>query len=167
MTKRVAVYSLVVLGFLGSAEWVEAANDTKNVTVSATVSATAKLSLGSTTVSFPNADPDTTSSITASEGAISVTAKSKTGAASSTTLTLLASADLTSGSDTIAVSNVTWTVSGSGFAAGTMNKTTAQSVGSWTGSGNRSGTQTFALANSWNYATGNYSATGTYTLTAP
>lgn len=163
--RLIAAAALILI--IPSVTAVQAATATGNVTVAATVSATAKLTVGSTTVSFANADPDTTPSITATEGAIAITAKSKTGAAGSVTLTVLAAADLTSGSDTIAVSNVTWTVSGSGFAAGTMNKTTAQSVASWTGSGNRSGTQTYALANSWNYATGSYSATATYTLTAP
>ena len=51
--------------------------------------------------------------------------------------------------------------------AGTMNKTTAQSAGSWTGSGNNAGTFTYALVNSWSYATGTYAATATYTLSAP
>lgn len=144
-----------------------AATSTGNVTVSSTVSATAKLTLGSATVSFANADPDTTPSIAATEGAISVTAKAKTSAAGSVTLTIVAANDLTSGSDTIAISNVTWTVTGAGFVAGTMNKTVAQSVASWTGSGERSGTQSYALANSWSYATGSYSVAATYTLTAP
>ena len=144
-----------------------AVTNTANVTVSATVAATAKLTLSSATVSFVNADPDTTPSITATEGAITVTAKGKTSAGGVITLTVLAANDLKSGSDTIAISNVTWTVSGAGFVAGTMNKTTAQSVASWTNSGNRTGTQTYALANSWTYPTGGYSASATYTLTAP
>ena len=91
----------------------------------------------------------------------------KTGSASTATLTVLAAGDLTSGTDTIAISNVTWTATGAGFVAGTMNKTTAQSAGSWTGSGNRSGTFSYFLANSWSYPTGSYTATTTYTLTAP
>ena len=83
------------------------------------------------------------------------------------TLTCLAGGDLTSGSDTIPISDVTWTAEGSGFVAGTMNKTTAQPVGSWTGSGHRTGTLSFLLANDWNHATGSYTATATYTLTSP
>jgi hypothetical protein len=144
-----------------------AISTTANVTVSATVSATAKLALTSATVSFPNADPDTTPSIPASEGAITVTAKAKTSSSATVTLTLLAADDLKSGLDTIAISNITWTAGGAGFVAGTMNRITAQTVASWTNSGSRTGTQSYALANSWNYATGSYSATATYTLTAP
>jgi hypothetical protein len=156
-----AVFALATVHTLG------AASATSNVTVSATVAATAKLSLSSSTVSFANADPDTTPSIAAAEGAITITAKGKTSTGSSITLTLLAADDLKSGTDSIAITNVTWTASGAGFVAGTMNKTTAQSVGSWTNSGSRSGTQTYALANSWTYPTGSYTATATYTLTAP
>jgi hypothetical protein len=144
-----------------------AATDTKPLTVSATVAATAKLTLTSATVTFPDADPDITPSIPANEGAITVTARGRTSAASLVTLTLLAATDLTSGTDTIAISNVTWTATGGGFVAGTMNRITAQTVGSWTGSGSRTGTQTYALANSWSYAAGSYSAAATYTLTAP
>ena len=157
----IAVVVLAAIQGLG------AATTTGNVTVSATVSATAKLALSSATVTFPNADPDTSPSIAATEGAITITAKGKTSTGAAIALTILAADDLKSGTDTIAISNVTWTVSGAGFAAGTMNKTTAQTVGSWTGSGNRSGTQSYALANNWNYATGAYTATATYTLTAP
>ena len=106
-------------------------------------------------------------SIPATENPVNVTAKVKTGSASTATLTVLAAGDLTSGGDTIAITNVSWTATGTGFIAGTMSKTTAQSAGSWTGSGNRSGTFSYVLANSWSYATGTYTANATYTLTAP
>jgi hypothetical protein len=144
-----------------------AASTSNNVTVSATVAATAKLTLGATTVSFDDKDPDTVSSIAANEGAISIVAKGKTSAGSDITLTLQAADDLKSGSDIIGIGNVTWTASGTGFAAGTMSKSSAITVGSWANSGNRTGSVSFALANSWAYATGNYSVTATYTLTAP
>ena len=158
---------LIAVAAVALVQPLSAVTDTKPLTVSATVAATAKLTLTSATVTFPDADPDVTPSIPANEGAITVTAKAKTGAASPVTLTLLAATDLTSGSDTIAISNVTWTATGGGFVAGTMNNSVAQTVGSWTGSGNRTGTQSFVLANSWSYATGSYSAAATYTLTAP
>ena len=144
-----------------------AATATSAVTVAATVTATAKLTVSTATLTFPNSDPDTVPSIAATEGVVNITAKSKTSTGSSVTLTILSGADLTSGTDTIAISNLTWTVSGAGFVAGTMNKTTAQTVASWTNSGNRPGTQPYALANSWSYPTGSFSATATYTLTAP
>ena len=91
----------------------------------------------------------------------------KTGSASTATLTVLAAGDLTSGGDTIAISNVYLDGNRDWLFAGTMNKTTAQTAGSWTGSGNRTGTFSYVLANSWSYATGTYTATATYTLTAP
>lgn len=144
-----------------------AATDTKPITVSATVAATAKLTLSVTTVTFADADPDTTPSIPASEGAISVTAKGKTSTGSIISLTLLAADDLKTGSDVIPIPNVTWTATGAGYVAGTMNKTTAQTVGSWTNSGNRAGQMSFVMLNSWDYPTGSYSAAATYTLTAP
>ena len=144
-----------------------AATATSNVTVAATVTATAKLTVSSATLTFPNSDPDTVPSIAATEGVVNITAKSKTSTGSSVTLTIVSGADLTSGTDTIAISNLTWAASGTGFVAGTMSKTTAQTVASWTNSGNRTGTQTYALANSWSYPTGSFSATATYTLTAP
>lgn len=156
--------ALVAVAF---AQPLTAATDTKPLTVSATVAARASLTVSSATITFPDADPGTTPSITATEGPLTLTARGRTTAAGNITLTLLAAGDLTSGSDTIAISNVTWTASGTGYVPGTMNGTTAQSVGSWTGSGSYAGTMTFALANSWAYRTGSYSASATYTLTAP
>ena len=86
-----------------------AATDTKPITVSASVAASAKLTLSIATVSFPDADPDLVPSISNSEGAVTVTAKGKTTTGSNVTLTLQAAGDLASGSDTIPISNVTWT----------------------------------------------------------
>ncbi len=140
------------------------AQPTANVTVSATVSARATLTVSAAAVSFADADPDTTPSITGAP-VISVTAKSRTAAGNAVTLTVQSGSALTSGADTIAVSNVTWTATGD-LSAGTLD-TAAVTVGSWTNSGNRSGNMTYLLANSWLYATGNYSATVTYTLSAP
>ena len=158
----------VVICAIGVIQPLGAASDTKGLTVSAAVSATAKLTVSATTLTFPNSDPDSVPSIAATEGAVTITAKSKTSKNGAVTLTISVPTDLTSGTDTIAISNLTWTAAGdAGFVAGTMNKTSAQTVASWTNSGNRTGTQTYALANSWSYTTGAYSATATYTLTAP
>jgi len=165
--KKVSLVLAIGLGLVLMAGGAFAANDTKSLTVNATVSARATLSIGQTTIHFPDADPDTVTSIPATENAVSVTAKVRTGSGSTATLTHLAADDLKSGSDTILIGNVTWTVTGAGFQLGTMNKTTPQTAGSWTGSGNRSGTFSYFLANSWSYATGGYTASSTYTLTAP
>jgi len=158
----------VVAAAIALAQPLGAATDTKTVTVSAVVGASARLELSRLTVAFPDTpDVDGTPSIAATGGAITVTAKGKTTGGATITLTVQAGGDLVSGSDTIAISNVTWVGSGTGFAAAGTMSTTAQSVGSWTNSGSRTGTQTFALANSWDYAIGNYSASAVYTLTAP
>lgn len=162
--KKVLLTLAIVAIFAGTVAF--AATDTKTVTVNATVAATAKLSLSSLVVNFPDADPDTTPSITVA--AITVGAKGKTSAGSNITLTVLASDDLkTAGTDVIGIANITWAVTGAGFVPGTMNKTVAQSLGSWLNSGDRSGTQTYSLANSWSYATGSYTTSVLYTLTAP
>jgi hypothetical protein len=158
---------LTAVAALAGAQTIGATTTAASVTVSATVAAMARLSLSSSTVSFASADPDSTPSIAAAEGAITISAKGKTSRGGTITLTVLASDDLRSGSDRIAVSNVTWTATGAGFAGGTLSRTIAQPVGSWTDSGSRAGTQAYALANSWNYPAGTYTATATYTLTAP
>jgi hypothetical protein len=165
--KKASLVLVVGLGLVLMAGGAFAASDSKPLTVNATVSARASLSIGQVAIHFVDADPDGTPSISATENPVSVTAKVRTGSATTATLTHLAGGDLVSGSDNIAIGNVTWTVTGAGYQAGTMNKSTAQTAGSWTGSGNRSGTFSYFLANSWNYATGSYTASSTYTLTAP
>jgi hypothetical protein len=143
-----------------------AATDQQNLTINASVSAKAKLTLGVAAVNFADADPDSVPSIAATENPVSVTVKAQTGGASSVTLTVQANGDLDSGTDTIDITNVTWTATGAGFVAGTMD-TAAQSAGSWTGSGRFDGTFSYQLANSWSYNAGSYSQTVVYTLTAP
>jgi len=140
---------------------------TANLTINATVATTAKLSLDVTTITFPDADPDTVKSIPAIPNPVHVAAKAKTTTNGVVTLTVITNGDLISGSDIIAIGKVTWTKTGAGFVSGTMNKTTPQFAGSWSGSGSRSGTFTYKLANSWKYATGSYTATATYALTSP
>ncbi len=143
-----------------------AASDEKNLTVNAQVDARAKLTLGASTINFPDADPDEVPSISASQNPVTVTAKVRTGKNSTATLEHQAAGDLKSGGDEISISNVTWTATGTGYVSGTMN-TTKQTAGSWVGSGSRTGSFSYFLANSWDYATGNYTVTTTYTLTAP
>lgn len=160
----------LVLGLLGvllSSIPVFADQQGQNLTVNMGVLARAKLTLGVSTINFPDADPDTTPSIPATENPVSVTAKVRTGVSSTATLTHLAGGDLTSGSSTIAISNVTWTASGTGYVAGMMNKTTPQTVGGWTGSGVYIGNLSYSIVNSWSYVIGNYTVSTTYTLTAP
>lgn len=105
--------------------------------------------------------------IPASGGPIAITAKARTTIGSTVTLSVEAANDLQSGLDTIPATQLRWTATGTGFVAGTMSKTAAQTVASWTSSGSWTGSQTYTLLNSWAYATGTYSTTLTYTLSAP
>jgi hypothetical protein len=164
MKVRALVTAFLLMGVSSAAL---AATDGKTLTVNSTVSARASLVIATTTVNFPDADPSSVASIEATEGPVTVTASVRTGSSGSATLQVQANGDLVSGSDTIDISNVTWTASGTGFSSGIMNKSVSQPAGSWTGSGQRTGTFNYFLANSWNYATGSYTTTLTYTLTAP
>jgi hypothetical protein len=144
------------------------AQNTHSINVTANVAAKAKLTILVGAITFPDSDPDSVTSIVAAPLTIDV--KARTSASGNVTLTVLANGDLKSGvTDTITIDKLTWSGAGdAGYSAlGTSNKTTAQTVGSWTGSGSPSGTQTYALANSWAYATGTYTVTLNYTLTAP
>ena len=166
--KKMGLVLVIGLGLVLMAGVAFAANDTKPLTVNATVSARATLTMGASSISFADADPEATPSIASTPASVSVTAKVRTGSSSTATLTHKADDDLKSGSDVIAISNVTWTAAGTGFQAGTMSKSAPVTAASWTGSGSHTdGSFSYFLANSWNYATGSYSATSTYTLTAP
>jgi hypothetical protein len=137
-----------------------------SINVTASVNAKAKLTLTGGPIVFADADPDVSTTVSATTP-VTVDVKARTTAAGVVTLTVMATQDLTSGSDTIGISNLAWTAAGTGFVAGTSSTATAQTVGSWTGSGSPSGTQTYVLTNSWAYATGTYLTTLNYTLSVP
>ncbi|MDD5543226.1 MAG: hypothetical protein PHX83_08630 [Acidobacteriia bacterium] len=158
---------IVALAILFNGMAAFAGSTTATLTINATVSSRAELTLSPTSITFPDASP-TSSPTVAANSTVAVTANVRTASTSTATLTALANGDLVSGSNTIPISNVTWTATPSPFIAGTMNKTTAQSAATFSaGSGSYSGTYTFSMANSWSYNTGSYSQTVTYTLTAP
>jgi hypothetical protein len=144
-----------------------ATTQTRTITLSTNIAARAKLQFGLSAMNFPDANPDSVPSNPANVNPLSVTSIGRTGSSQTATLTCLASGDFFSGSNTIAISNMTWTATGTGYVPGTMNRITAQTAGSWTGSGQRAGTLSYFLANSWSYIVGNYSTTINYTLTAP
>ena len=170
LTKRAAgiAAGITVLGLV-TAHGAQAASSTATATqtITANINSAASLTLGSPTITFTSTSSTGTTPATEGGNSFSVSAQARTGSSSTVTLTVLAGGDLTSGGNTIAINNVTWTATGTGYANGTLNKTTAQSVGSWTGSGLYNGTMSFFLANSNSYAVGTYTATITYTLTAP
>lgn len=171
MKIKTVVLMILALTLLGAgAAW--GASATADVKVAATVSSSAKLTLDASTITFPDADPDTVSSIPAKENGAMVTAKVKTGSASAATLKILAADDLKSGTDTIPITKVTSTAtntSGSFFSAGpvTWSKTSPGATVGQGKSGSYTGTFSWFLANDWNYATGSYTANAQYTLLAP
>jgi hypothetical protein len=167
MSPKKTLASLCALAVVAVPLAVNAATDNQTLTINATVSARAKLVLAPTVINFPDADPDLTPSIAATENSVNVLSNVRTTLAGVSTLTCQANGDLASGGDVIPITNVTWTAAGVGYVAGTMNTAVAQNVGSWTGSGANVGTMDFFLANSWTYNVGNYSQTVAYTLTAP
>ena len=138
------------------------------VVVPAAEAQTLTLTISPSTISFANADPDTTPSIVAPT--VTVSYRVRSNPTGNWQLTLLASGDLVAGTAVIDITNVTWTASPvPPFQAGTLSHTLAQRLAS--GSGNvqatTTGTVVFRLANSWSYNVGSYSASVVYTLTAP
>lgn len=174
MTKsfRIIVLALVAGLMLLPASAFAQATATGSQDVTATISAEASLTLGDDVVTFSSQNPSSVSSIAQDQtGAeLDVTADARTSDTGNVTLTVEATQDLTSttnSSDTIAINNITWTATGNGYTGGTMSASSAQSVGSWTGSGVNNGTMTYYLNNQWTYATGSYTTQFNYTLTAP
>jgi hypothetical protein len=165
-----AVWSGVIAAagvlFLSGTAYAQAATDTQTVTINANVQAKAKLSLDAASIAFPDEDPDAVAVI-AADVPVNIDVKARTASNGSVTLTVAADGNLISGTNSIAIDNLKWTVSGSGLSAGTAS-TAAVTLGTWTGSGNRTGlAQNYTLQNSWAYNTGDYTAVLTYTLTAP
>ncbi len=137
---------------------------TANISATAAVLARGRITLTGT-IDFPDTDPFLQATINANPLTVQALARVAPGA--SVSLTVQAGGNFVSGTDVIAINNLTWTGAGAGFAGtGTMN-TTAQPVGNWSGPGANNGSQTYSLVNNWAYAPGNYSVTLTYTLTTP
>ena len=162
---KVGLSSAVVLLMSSSAYAQTVVN--QNLNVSVTIGSRAQLTLSTANLVIPDADPATVLTLTAPD--LTVTVGARTAPAQPVNLTVVASGgDLAGTAGTIAISNLTWATTGTGFAAnGTSNATVAQNVGTWTGSGLRSGTQTYSLPNDWAYAPGTYATSLTYTLTVP
>jgi len=125
------------------------------------------LTLNRAAINFPSDDPDTVPSVPASENPMTITVRVTGNPHNNWRLQVLASGDLVSGSDVIAISNVSWTASPLPFIDGRLDKTALQTVASGTGNANLNGSVSFYFKNSWDYLIGNYSQIITYTLTAP
>lgn len=126
------------------------------------------LTLTPSTINFPDANPDTTPSIPASQNPVQVRCRVVGSGSWNLILDVRATGNLISGGASIPINMVSWTATGAGYTAGTMSTTSVQ-AGNWTSSGNKTynGTFSYFLQNNWNYATGNYVATVTYTLHSP
>jgi hypothetical protein len=118
-----------------------------------------RLTLGASTLTFPDASPGTVAAIPANENPIAVTVKYSGNG--SWVLTATAAGDLQSANDKIPATTVRWTVTGTGFVSGRLRANQAQTVAS--GSDDASGTLRFTFANSWTYTTGTYGQTVTFT----
>jgi hypothetical protein len=172
MKKAVWSGIITAVGMLvmSTSVYAQAQTASGTVNVNANVNAKAKLTINggaAASISFADADPDVLATLPAAPLTIAV--KARTSGTGAVTLTVRASQDLTSAtSDTIAISALKWTSTGTNFALnGTSSSGGEVNVMSATGSGNHTGIQTYTLDNSWAYATGVYTTTLTYTLTAP
>lgn len=155
---------LVTIGLAAGTAPAAAQQITAAATFNATFSGIARLTFSSSSVSFPDADPDFVPSIPAVQGPITITAKARTTPNGAVTLTVQASDDLRSGLNTIPASSITWTCAGAGFTDGTLSAAAPQLVATWIASGVRTGAQTFFFRNLWSYPTGIYTLTMMYTL---
>jgi hypothetical protein len=138
---------------------------TATLTATATVGNQARLTLTGV-VDFPDTDPDTLALITAAP--VTVQARARVAPTTLVSLTVQAGAThFDPATSTIPVGNLSWTVSGAPFVAGTANNAVAQALGSWSGPANHTGSQTYRLQNLWSYAPGSYSLVLNYTLSTP
>jgi len=171
MNKNLFKIIIILIGFVLIAIHSRAYSVSKQVQLNLKfeVKNLSKLELNTTAITFDvgSLSPDEAPIISSPSSPISVIFKARTGRSNKVTLTILPADDLVSGPDIISISNISWITTGPGFIEGTMNKTAAQPVGTWTGSGVRSGTITFRLINRWEYARGEYGTTALFILTAP
>ncbi len=174
LTTAGCALALGLCGLLGSRA--DAATAAQPLTVSATIGEALSLIIGTPTASAAAGDPSasisaadtlTLSIPAANEVTIPVTVQVRTSAQARVILTVEAADDPRGGTEIIPCQEVTWSASGAGFQGGTLSKTEAQTVGSWTGSGMRSGAIRYAVANSSGHAPGTYTTALTYTLATP
>jgi len=134
-----------------------------------------KIGINPTIISFPDANPTTTPLIAANT-AVAVEFQVKDNPSMFPwSAQALAFGDLTSGPDSIAISNITWTSTLTGpcnaeciCLAGTASKIMPQLMISGQGSVEKFRcTQTYSLANSWSSNPGSYSQQMTITASSP
>lgn len=136
------------------------------------------ITLSTSSVSFPDQDPDLFPLSQQTGAPVRITLSTKNLAPSQAySCKALARGDLMSGAATIPISNITWTAvtvakdPGESFFNGALSKITAVMVAQ--GFGNNASTSpltgdlTFSIQNLWTYATGNYSQVVDFTLSSP
>ncbi len=116
---------------------------------------------------FPSGDPDTLPTSTSPVITVGYKAAGM-GKNGVWHLAIRASSDLTSGSDTIPVANISWTATAplsSGAALSTTDQTLLSGIGNQTAINYSS--LTFYLQNLWTYKVGTYNTTIVFTLSSP
>jgi hypothetical protein len=169
MAAKVRLATQVVLAVLALSAVAarDASAQTRTATMTAAVNGLARLTLSATGVSFADANPDLVPLVPGTPSPLVLTVKARTTLNATLRLSVLASDDLRSGVRTIPATTITWTATGAGFVAGTLSRTTPQTVGTWVNSGARTGNQSLFFANSWTHPIGTYTLTMTYTLSSP
>ena len=164
--KKLGMFGVIVLGLsllAGSA--LGASSDSGTLSITANVGNQAKLSISPGSITFADTSPET-ASIPANQ-AVSVSSKVRKGT-SSAALTCYAPNLSDGGTNSIPITNVTWTTGSSSYQNGTMNTSASpQTLGTFTASGTFDGTVNYLLANSWAYVPATYTTTVTYSLSAP
>jgi hypothetical protein len=138
-----------------------------SLATSALAAARVSLTINRSAINFPDSDPDLVPSVPASENPLTIGVRVTGNPKDAWRLEVLASGDLVSGSNTIPISNVSWTGKPLPLIDGKLGRTTPQVVASGSGNVNLNGTLQFYFKNSWNYLVGNYSQVIIYTLSVP
>ena len=136
-------------------------------TLSVNLASLARVAFVSTTVAFPNADPDTVPKVAGVPASVGITAKARTTRNSQITLTVQSTDDLRSGVTVLPASLMTWTATGAGFVAGTLSRSSAQLVGIVDRVWSSIGQPEFLLRERWTHPPGTYTITLMYTISAP
>lgn len=126
------------------------------------------LSVTPTTIAFPSSSPDVAPVLLSVP--VEVTYRVQQNLQRPWTLTLLALGDLSSGTSTIEIANVSWVATPAPpFQNGTLSRTVAQRLAAGTGNVTPAayGQITFRLPNAWTYDAGVYTQVVTFTLSAP
>jgi len=174
MKREIALLAIVVLtlSLLGIAGLAEAAADHADLTLSATITSSATLTLSNTTITFNGGELPPTAMAAAENMSSTVNATFRTASTAPALLKVLATGDLVNtitSTDKIPITALKQTATGDAFfLAGpiTWSKTAGVTVGSGQ-SGSWNGVFNWTLDNLWSYPTGTYTTSATYTLTAP